>query len=317
MAQLAIKGHPTRGKEIIEILEMLGGKNKYVCQGLRADRIYLIHDFSGNIEDMLSTYEQLPDYQVYTLERFLEKFPYKVGDKVRVCGDNLGVIVGMRWETGYVVYKVKLSKNGYETSKTSENLQPYEETPLYLNEKANKQAEEIAEILEPAKEIMEGVYAYNEINCYHQDFGDKVRIRLGNDFEIKVEDKITYIVKKQPQYPKNYDECCKVLLLKPERATYSVSGLEYERHLIVNLQRLLICRNAYWKIAGEQLGLDKPWEYDMSKNEFVYAIAYQYGHIQTCEIRYRNRLLTFPTIEMRDDFYKNFKELIELCKELL
>ena len=29
MGNIAIKGHPTRGKEVIEILEMLGAKNKY------------------------------------------------------------------------------------------------------------------------------------------------------------------------------------------------------------------------------------------------------------------------------------------------
>ena len=27
--KLAIKGHQTKGKDVIEILEMLGGKNKY------------------------------------------------------------------------------------------------------------------------------------------------------------------------------------------------------------------------------------------------------------------------------------------------
>lgn len=31
--RLAIKGHPTRGKEVIEILEMLGGKNPYNYRG--------------------------------------------------------------------------------------------------------------------------------------------------------------------------------------------------------------------------------------------------------------------------------------------
>ena len=29
MAQLAIKGHPTRGGEVIQMLEMLGGENNY------------------------------------------------------------------------------------------------------------------------------------------------------------------------------------------------------------------------------------------------------------------------------------------------
>ena len=33
MAQLAIKAHPIRTKEVIEILEMLGGKNRYHFKG--------------------------------------------------------------------------------------------------------------------------------------------------------------------------------------------------------------------------------------------------------------------------------------------
>ena len=33
MGNIAIKGHPTRGKEVIEILEMLGAKNKYNLTG--------------------------------------------------------------------------------------------------------------------------------------------------------------------------------------------------------------------------------------------------------------------------------------------
>lgn len=32
MAQLAIKGHATRGNEVIEILVMLGGINRYIKQ---------------------------------------------------------------------------------------------------------------------------------------------------------------------------------------------------------------------------------------------------------------------------------------------
>ena len=34
-------------------------------------------------------------------------------------------------------------------------------------------------------------------------------------------------------------------------------------------------------------------------------------------IKNQHCLLVFPTKEMRDTFYKNFKDLIEQCKELL
>lgn len=298
MANLAIKGHATRGKEVIEILEMLGGKNKYLCKGVCADRMYLIHDFSGNIEDILSTYEQLPDYQVYTLERFLERFPYKVGDRVKVCGNNLGIIIGMRWESYCVVYKVKLTKNGYETSKTSENLQPYEEIPTYLNRKVNEQTEKIKEILEPVKEIMEEI---------------KLDIPDGYEFFGIDDDNKIVLTKKQPPYPKTYVECAKYL------ECFGAAHIDgYKCELLEKLQELIICRDTYWKIAGEQMGLGKPWEPDWLNTEQDKFVLYTHDNV-ICLNRFvlGHNVLAFPTAEMRDAFLENFKALIELCKELL
>lgn len=125
MAQLAIERHKQRGSEVIALLEMLGGVNAHNLYG---DENYAYYTIDGDNEIKGGTYIFGDEYLLtFTLEKFFEKFPYKVGDKVKVCGDNLGVIIGMRWEIDYVVYKVKLSKNGYETSKTSKNLQPYKE----------------------------------------------------------------------------------------------------------------------------------------------------------------------------------------------
>ena len=114
--------------------------------------------------------------------------------------------------------------------------------------------------------------------------------------------------KKLPKYPKTYEDCCKALLLNPEKATYSVCGLEYKRHLIVNFQRLLVCRDAYWMIAGG-------WKPDIMYGD-LYCIGYD-GNVITWKMQGGCRLLAFPTAEMRDVFYENFKELIEECKELL
>ena len=80
--KLAIQGHATRGKEVIEILEMLGGINIENCWGgIFETRFYSINA-SGNIEDR--SLNDNSNYQLYTLEEFLEKYPYKVGDKVIV-----------------------------------------------------------------------------------------------------------------------------------------------------------------------------------------------------------------------------------------
>lgn len=121
--------------------------------------------------------------------------------------------------------------------------------------------------------------------------------------------------KQKNKYPKTYEECCNVLGYNQVMPKDHILG--YMGTLLSNFQQLLICRDAYWKIAGEEMGLGKPWKYDCNSEYFTPAIIYKSGFIQKAEIHYRNAILTFPTEEMRDTFYENFKELIERCKELL
>ena len=70
------------------------------------------------------------------------------------------------------------------------------------------------------------------------------------------------------------------------------------------------------------MGLGKPWAlpFNESQNdEVIYFIVNKLGEIykDSANIIIDNRILAFPTKEMRDAFYDNFKELIEMCKELL
>ena len=64
------------------------------------------------------------------------------------------------------------------------------------------------------------------------------------------------------------------------------------------------------------MGLDKPWKPDFDNEYYLIGNecgeVYKYNKIAGC-----NAILTFPTKEMRDTFYTNFKDLIEQCKELL
>ena len=80
------------------------------------------------------------------------------------------------------------------------------------------------------------------------------------------------------------------------------------------------CRDAYWKVYGEQMELGKPWKPDWDDDEWsdMYYISFDGKHIDK-EKGYPccNMILIFPTAEMRDTFYENFKSLIENCKELL
>ena len=122
--------------------------------------------------------------------------------------------------------------------------------------------------------------------------------------------------KKEKEYPKTYCECKDILGL------WDIDDTErgfYKTDLIDKLQMLLICRDAYWKLYGEDMGLGKPWE--LSIGTPIYYIYYN-RTVGTIKNDYAddiqgNIILAFPTKEMRDAFYENFKEFIEQCKELL
>ena len=128
-------------------------------------------------------------------------------------------------------------------------------------------------------------------------------------------------VNKKPKYPTTYDECCEIMCVELWNTLWGESATEYEKQtekLINALIKLKVCRDAYWKIAGEEMGLGKPWEPDWSNDDETKFCIYTTQNIISLDIfGVDNRILAFPTIEMRDVFYENFKDLIEQCKELL
>ena len=133
--------------------------------------------------------------------------------------------------------------------------------------------------------------------------------------------------KKKKEYPKTYEECCKIMQVArstiwfdyDDVSSISEEGDEYECHIentLCAFRKLLICCDAYWKIAGEEMGLGKPWE--NSRYEVVYGICRDEGNIIKVDDYWGDtHIFEFPIREMRDTFYENFKEEIEKCKELL
>ena len=120
--------------------------------------------------------------------------------------------------------------------------------------------------------------------------------------------------KKKKEYPKTYEECCEVLGI----GIHGHYALGYKSGTLSTFQNLIICRDAYWKIAGEKMGLGKPWKPDWEdENQEKYIIGSWLGTIQCLEENFLSHPLAFPTEEMRDAFKKNFDPDIEICKELL
>ena len=128
-----------------------------------------------------------------------------------------------------------------------------------------------------------------------------------------VADRLTSFTTPKKEYPKTYEACCKVLGI--DALGHNVDGYKWE--ILSTFQNLIICRDAYWKIAGKEMGLNGPWKPDWNNISDKYCIYFVSGDIWSKECQTRQCPFAFPTEEMRDTFYENFKELIEFIKEFL
>ena len=280
--KLALRGHVSRGKEIIELLKMMGGKNTEGYIGVDYDEIYTIED--GYIIQSHDWNNCL----IFTLEEFLEKYPFKVGDLKDLIDDHISCVISeMCWNelAECMEYHAEFGPNDYGWYKVYDFCHDYQ--------------------IEEHNTVISG------INLNSCDYADEVELNLG-DYEIEVRDGRTYAVKKKPKYPTTYEECFNVY------TTYSTVSLLTNKTNV--LYDLLICRNVYWKIAGDEMGLGKSWDSTYGCGEWGYWIGYSINenkiYLQDSRILV-NHTLVFPTAEMRDAFYENFKDLIEQCKELL
>jgi hypothetical protein len=118
--------------------------------------------------------------------------------------------------------------------------------------------------------------------------------------------------KKKKEYPKTYEECCKVLGYG-DIETYCIFHTGADERLFEALYRLKVCRDAYWKLYGEEMGLGEPWEPDFDN----LSTNLEYMKINKGCFTYSSRVFAFPTEELRDAFKQNFDPDIEICKELL
>lgn len=128
MVKIAIQGHPTRGKEVIQILESLGGNNLYNMTGSRFSHYYINnhHNINGNTLEFVKK----SGYSIYTLEEFEKEFPFKVGDRV-VCKATqqiLHTIVGISLDScACMQYEIKEDKTGVITHCPTNLLIKYKE----------------------------------------------------------------------------------------------------------------------------------------------------------------------------------------------
>ena len=204
-----------------------------------------------------------------------------------------------------------------------------------INEEMNKREQygpTCSEMFETAKlhrekQNIAKAEIFGDVLLYPADAGERLEVVRNKDYEFRdengnvIEAKKIVLEKKKPKYPKSYSECLEILgyhstnlLLIGEPKDFAKVSHEEKKFTFLTLQfwKLLVCRDAYWKIAGDwKLSIGIPFYY-LYYNRQLENIKKDYADdIQG------NVILAFPTKEMRDAFYENFKELINECKELL
>ena len=207
---LAIKGHTTRGKEVMELLEMLGGSNIYNLSGNKGYAYYV--DGHQNIIRDIDYIFGNEDMQFFTLFEFLEKYPIKVGDKVHIYVQNddidgrydieVAEITSMRWDPNHcrIAYKMKDINREFYKEEIKGKVDDNEENLFHTT----NEYEEIVE-----KSFQGGYEKCKldiQLNGYELPDGYHFTDEHGNTIDAA---KIL-IKKNSPTYPKTYDECCDI-----------------------------------------------------------------------------------------------------------
>lgn len=264
--------------------------------------------------------EQLKFHERGSADSKLPKF--KVGDMIcRVGGLSNGYLVtsvsseyyGLQIENGACVLPVAEQDEWVLLSAGDKKIEG-------LVEEANKlDADAFSDGYDQGYD--DGQHDMNEWNL-----PDGFEFRDGDGNLIAV-DKIV-LAKKRARYPQSFEECCEVLSMpsyyKLRYSTYEHGYHEYTtskdlgvlQSELGTLGKLLICRDAYWLTAAREMGLEGKWKPDWSDCR-KFAIVVEGNEILTDVSVKRNRILVFPTEEMRDEFLKVFRNYIEECKELL
>lgn len=156
--------------------------------------------------------------------------------------------------------------------------------------------------------MSERKFITKQLNLNSFDLDDKVELILGDNYEIKIENGRTYIINKNSNYPKDFEECCNILGIDPKNIKIDVP--EPYKNLMENLTKLIICRDAYWKLVNDW----KP-----KYNSFAYVIYYdESGKLvrggSNCIFEH---LLAFPTPNMTDHFLNKFIKYINPCKKFI
>lgn len=290
----ALKGHRTRYEEIKCWLAWLGGRTE--IKGFipdRPDEIYFV-DSGGIIRFMDAGHSLAQYHKALTLEEFESEFPYKVGQFVRYRYETempFGVllITGVQWDNdrGELKYGCTDAEGHINVFSAEELEDQVSDCEIEQYKKQRTLAERPVIDLSVKKE-------------------DEYVLNLG-DYELQERDGEVVAIRKKKFYPTTLEECFDIL--GSEDHIYTSGPCRFE---VEAFHRLLVCREAYWKLAdnwspGKETKLSCMYYNRMTERM----------ERETADDVEANFFLMFPNDEMLDAFVVNFDRDIDMCKELL
>ena len=282
--KIAIQGHPTRGKEVIKILESLGGKNTEKLEGVYKTFYYI--DNKNEISDN-HKHNFPPTYKLYTLEEFEKEFPFKIGDEVTIVGlpDFPKVITQMAWDCDEILYSFEGLNNTWFGAKSLKKFEMKEERNITLTlDKAKEWYKKGGEL----KEIALQAFTEKELNPLPrswEEFCEIYPVKKGECI-LESEDVITVVPR----------DCRGNRIYK----NWIPSKKSAEAHLaMIQLEQLRDCYN------------------NSCNDTNRIAIINNNGNIELYVNPPFNCFLTFKNHSLAREFFSNFKEIIEIAKELI
>ena len=292
--KIAIQGHLSRGKEVIQILKSLGGKSREEFTGNRWNQYYFIN-YNGDID--LNLKINLLNYKFYTLEEFEKEFPFKVGDMV--------------------------THPLYNNPFTIIELNPTSEFPYVIqNEEAEFNAK--SKILTEYKkkktmEIRTINLSLNKAKEWYKKGGELREIALQAFTEIE----LNPLPRSWEEFCKNYpmksgmsyiDDGSNIKVMsscdnndfrhKNEDKNLCPSQKSAEAHLaMIQLEQL---RNCWWN------GWKPEWN-----NCQKHVIKWEGNNLTVFTAARIHAFLVFPTREMAEEFLECFRDLIEKAGDLI
>lgn len=352
MSKLAFFGNTRRGVEIISIMESLGGhfSDDNVYYGSNPECVYYINDEDEIRMNALSHGKDLDEfeilgYKVYTIDKFEEIFGKvaRAGQYVQtIVGNVMRVIAPMWSENVGLVYhcesindpnepvimryndieNILTTPPKAETRETKNNDNPlkYFDIELRTDEMNFFDKESV---LKNQNKFWERIYYGfecnddNKITCIDitkSDEYSKESLTLKydpNKYEMTSDDNGNIVLKAKISLPQTFEDCCNILNAQPSEARSS----GYATEELGDLERLLICRDAFYKAIGFDIEKDFIMEL---KNAYVPIIAKNDdGNICRKSGYAQLHLLPFPKTEDRDYFFDKFYDYIDKCKKFI